>query len=106
MVRHFRREKHIFTSLFFLNEPIAADCRHSKACLIFFFHASDFVGSISKSCSPPKVDPILKLSNYKATTQKKLHMFSAQNSKCPRRFLKIDLDSIYAHVFYESLRSC
>ena len=49
-----------------------------------------------KSHLTPKIDHILKLSNYEATPI--YCTFPAQKSKCPRRFLGIDPE--IWHVFY------
>ena len=47
----------------------------------------------------PEVDPMLKLSNYKATTL----FFRAQKPNCSRRFLEIDLELLHTEVFREPL---
>ena len=66
MVRRFLRSFYfIFMSFFFLNDPIAGTPPSRHVCQKF--HANiprpDCVGPT------PKVDPMLKLSNYKASTQ-------------------------------------
>ena len=81
------------------------DCRYSKACLqktsckyskIWLLKAN------IKSYLTPEVDPTLKPSNWYVTTVRKLHMFSGQKSKCPRRFFGDGRWNL-AQVFYEPL---
>ena len=59
-----------FFSFFVLNGPVPGTPRHAyKTFRAKKMRRSDCVGQISRHKSSPKVDPTLKLSNYKATTQ-------------------------------------
>ena len=80
-------------TFFFLNEPVSMTPRHVCKKLPAKTPRCDCVWPIFiKSYVTSKVDPILKLCNYKATTQ--ITHVSAQTHKCSCRFLHIDPEKL------------
>ena len=97
----FPQEEIIFIILFFFNEPVPGTPTHAyKKFREKFEYLTAYIGPISSNIYRQKLEPTLKLSNYKASTQvthvlrKKAQMFNAV-------FRDIFLN--FVHVFCDPL---